>query len=445
MKNRNVRLALTGIIAITAIPVATGQLASAATKKTTKTTKSSSKTVALRWRTRPDNQAEIDVYNSISTTVDNKLANITLKYEAGTSEGSPYQDKLRTEIAAGTAPDVFWIPGTDVADFAKKGLILDVRSYAAKTTGYADSNYYSGPMASLTYNPAKKDQSSLWGIPRDVSTFALYLNLDLIAKAGAPDPRALAKDGKWNWDAFRDVGKKVTALGGANKGIGLSSWWANYGYFMNAAGGGFFTKDRSACAADSDGSVKGIQTLSDILNVDKTAVAWGEDPEKPFNAGNLAMFVNGRWATPGARENLKFNWDVVKLPDGPAGPSNWLFWGAYVVNAKTKNPAQAWQLVDALTQDDVQASISKLGANIPSRNTATAKTNFLTYTPPANNQAFVDGISQNPVAEGPLWNGDWPAYDKVLNDSVTAVLTGKKSIADYKSTICKDEAKNFNG
>ena len=135
----------------------------------------------------------------------------------------------------------------------------------------------------------------------------------------------------------------------------------------------------------------------------------------------------------------------MKLPDGPAGPSNWLFWGAYVVNAKTKNPAQAWQLVDALTQDDVQASISKLGANIPSRNTATAKANFLGYTPPANNQAFVDGISQNPVAEGPLWNGDWPAYDKVLNDSVTAVLTGKKSIADYKSTICKDEAKNFNG
>jgi len=438
MKHRKTLVTVSALLAASMVSVVGGEAVSAATKK-------ASKSVELRWRTRPDNQAEIDVYNSISKTVDAKLANITLKYEAGTSEGSPYQDKLRTEIAAGTAPDVFWIPGADVADFAKKGLIMDVRSMAAKTAGYSDKNYYPGPMAALTYNPKKKDQTSLWGLPRDVSAFAIYLNLDLLAKAGAPDPRQLAKDGKWNWDAMRDVAKKVTATGGANKGLGLSSWWANYGYFMNAAGGGFFTKDRSACAADTAGSVQGITYLNDLINTDKSVVAWGEDPEKPFNAGNVGMFINGRWATPGARENLKFNWDVVKLPDGPAGPSNWLFWGAYVVNAKTKNPAQAWQLVNALTQEDVQNAVAKLGANIPSRNTASAKSNFLTFSPPANNQAFIDGISQNPVAEGPLWNGDWPAYDKTLNDSVTAVLTGKKSIADYTSTICKDEAKNFNG
>jgi multiple sugar transport system substrate-binding protein len=435
MKKRQIA-ALAGACAV-AVPVLTGAVPAIAAKK--------SKSVELRWRTRPDNQAEIDVYSSVSKSVDAKLANITLKYEAGTSEGSPYQDKLRTEIAAGTAPDVFWIPGTDIADFAKKGLIKDVRSFAAKTKGYSDKNYYAGPMSSLTYNPAKKNQTSLWGLPRDVSAFAMYLNLDLIAKAGAPDPRQLAKDGKWNWEAMREVSKKVAATEAANKGLGLNSWWANYGYFMNAGGGGFFNADRTACAADSDGSVKGLQFLSDLINVDKSTVAWGEDSEKPFNAGNVGMFINGRWATPGARENLKFNWDVVKLPDGPGGPSNWLFWGAYVVNAKTKNPAQAWALVDALTQDDVQASISKLGANIPSRQTAAAKANFLTYSPPANNKAFIDGISENPVAEGPLWNGDWPAYDKVLNDSVTAVLTGKKTLVDYKATICKDQAKNFNG
>ena len=40
---------------------------------------------------------------------------VSLSYEPGTNEGSPYQDQLVTEIAAGTAPDVFWIPGTDVA------------------------------------------------------------------------------------------------------------------------------------------------------------------------------------------------------------------------------------------------------------------------------------------------------------------------------------------
>ncbi len=91
--------------------------------------------VALRWRTRPDNQEEIDVYSQISTDLDAQLDGITLTYEPGGSEGANYQDQLRAEIAAGTAPDVFWIPGTDVADFATRGLILNAADLAAATEG----------------------------------------------------------------------------------------------------------------------------------------------------------------------------------------------------------------------------------------------------------------------------------------------------------------------
>ncbi|MBM4428091.1 MAG: extracellular solute-binding protein, partial [Chloroflexi bacterium] len=78
--------------------------------------------VTIRWRTRPDNQEEIDVYSQISTELDAELNGITLTYEPGGSEGANYQDQLRAEVAAGTAPDVFWIPGTDVADFGSRGL-----------------------------------------------------------------------------------------------------------------------------------------------------------------------------------------------------------------------------------------------------------------------------------------------------------------------------------
>ena len=68
-------------------------------------------TVSLRWRTRPDNQAETDLYASISDAITAKGIGLDLTYEPGNSEGSPYQDKLKTELSAGTAPDVFWIPG----------------------------------------------------------------------------------------------------------------------------------------------------------------------------------------------------------------------------------------------------------------------------------------------------------------------------------------------
>ncbi len=33
---------------------------------------------------------------------------------------------------------------------------------------------------------------------------------------------------------------------------------------------------------------------------------------------------------------------------------NWLFWGAYVVNANTADPEAAWQLVQALTTAETQ-------------------------------------------------------------------------------------------
>src|SRR5512139_3088594 len=211
--------------------------------------------VALRWRTRPDNQEEIDVYSQISEEIDASLDGIALTYEPGGTEGANYQDQLRSEIAAGTAPDVFWIPGTDVADFATRGLILNAADLAAGTEGFDVAAFYPGPMNHLTYNPegaaTGADSGALWGLPRDVSTFALYLNLDLINEAGAPDPRELAKEGKWDWNAFLDVAQKTRALGSDIYGYGASAWWAPYGVWLNASGGGFFNQDRTACALDT--------------------------------------------------------------------------------------------------------------------------------------------------------------------------------------------------
>jgi multiple sugar transport system substrate-binding protein len=174
------------------------------------------------------------------------------------------------------------------------------------------------------------------------------------------------------------------------------------------------------------------------------AVPYGEDSEPPFLAGKVGMFQNGRWATPGARASANFNWDVVELPDGPAGPSNWLFWGAYVVNANTEHPEAAWELVQALTTADTQGQIAALGANIPSRVSDDALEAFLTFTPPANNQAFLNGLARNPATEGPLWAGSWPEFDAVMGPAVTAVLNGETSIDDYAATICDEANRTFN-
>ncbi len=403
--------------------------------------------ITLRWRTRPDNQAEIDVYQSISNQLDGQMQGVTLVYEPGGSETASYQDVLKTEIGAGTAPDVFWIPGTDIADFANRGLILNLNDVAQNDADFDVNNFYPGPMYHLTYNP-DTDQTGansgvLWGLPRDVSTFALYLNLDLIAEAGADDPRELAVAGNWDWDAFYRVAEQISALGSDIYGYGANAWWGPYGVWLNGAGGGFFTEDRTACALDTAESIRGLEFQRSIYDAG-LAVPYGEDSEPPFMAGRVGMFQNGRWATPGARASANFNWDVVELPTGPEGMGNWLFWGAYVVNANTPYPEQAWNLVERLTTAQVQGQVAELGANIPSRVSQEALDAFLTFTPPDNNQAFLNGLAQDPVAEGPLWAGNWPEFDAIMGAKISAVLNGSMSIEEFRSSICSEANRVFN-
>jgi multiple sugar transport system substrate-binding protein len=424
----------------TAAPATTTTAAPA----TTETTAGPMEEVTLRWRTRPDNPEEAGVYQSISDQLSDSLEGINLTYEPGGSETAGYQQNLLTELSAGTAPDVFWLPGTNVADFATKGVILDMRSLADATDGYSDGDYYPGPMFHLTFNPETGNTGeALWGLPRDVSTFALYVNLDLIAEAGVDDPRELAANGEWTWEKFNETVEGIAALGGEIKGYGQSAWWGPYGAWMNAAGGGFFTDDRAACGLDSDGSIAGLTALRDLY-ASGNVVPWGEDPEAPFRAGTLGMFQNGRWATPGIR-TVDFNWDVVELPTGPEGMGNWLFWGAYVVNAGTEHPEEAWKLVQALTTADIQAQISGLGANIPSRVSQDALDAFLTFSPPENNQAFLNGLAADPATEGPLWAGSWPEFVSLMDAEVGAVVTGARDIADFQANICTETAPAFGG
>ena len=410
------------------------------------TTTAGGEGATLRWRTRPDNDQEAAVYQSISDEVQAQFEGVTLQYEAGGTETEGYQQALLTQLSAGEAPDVFWIPGADIATFGQAGVILNLREYADADGEYSDADFYEGPMEQLTTDPetGQADPSAyLWGLPRDVSAFALYLNLDLIAEAGADDPRELAAAGNWNWDTFNEVASAIAALGPEVSGYGQSSWWGPVGWWLNAAGGGFFNEARDACGLDSAESIEGLTAFRDFY-ASGAGFTYGEDPEPVFKAGNIGMFQNGRWATPGIRE-VAFNWDVVKLPDGPAGPSNWLFWGAYVVNADTEYPEEAWQLVRALTSAEIQAKVSELGANIPSRVSQEALDAFLTFTPPDNNQAFLDGLSENPATEAPLWNGDWPSYRDAMNTAVNAVVTGDRTIEDFEANICTELNQYFNG
>jgi ABC-type glycerol-3-phosphate transport system substrate-binding protein len=107
--------------------------------------------VVIRWRTRVDNDAEQKVYQAISDEVSKELEakGIVLKYEPQPVAG--YFENLQTQVASGTAPDVFWIVWANTADFANKGAILDLKSIADADKDFDMTAFYAPPFSELTH------------------------------------------------------------------------------------------------------------------------------------------------------------------------------------------------------------------------------------------------------------------------------------------------------
>lgn len=424
MKNSKLLKVFSLFIIFAFLLAACGTPTPQATEAPAEPANTSAEMVTIRWRTRPDNQAEQDVYQKISDDLSKQLESqgITLQYDPAPVTG--YEDKLKAEFSAGNAPDIVWIPGASTADYAQLGVIADLKPYADKDSAFNIADYYEAPMKEL------QNGGHLWGLPRDISTLVIYYNKDLFKKYNVDDPADLAAAGKWDWDNFRRVAMELTHPDEKIYGFSMSNWWGLWGWFVYSGGGNLFNADRTACGLTEEGSIKGLQYMSDLFLVDKVAPAPGIEggvSETDFHAGTIGMFPNGRWMTPSARENDKFEWGVVEMPKGPGGNSSWLFWGPYVVSAKSAHPEQAWTVLKALTSADVQAQIAALGTNIPSNKAQTAVDAFLNSKPPADNQPFVTSASYA-QAEIPLFTGNWgdivngqyqPNIDKIFAGQVT--------------------------
>ena len=383
----------------------------------------------MRWRTRPDNQAEIDVYQKASDAIDAQLEGITLVYEPGGSETSSYQDVLKTEIAAGTAPDVFWIPGTDVADFATRGLILNLDDLAVPPRASA---WMTSIRPDVPPDLQPGDAASQARQRRPVGPAPRRIDLRAVPEPG-PDrrsrrsrPARAGREGEWTWDAFLDVAQTVRALGSDIYGYGANAWWGPYGVWMNCSRWWFLQRRphrlraRHARIAGRAWSSSAACTRTTMwpCPTAKTASrpSWPAGrhvPERPL----------GHTRRPRQRETSPGTWLSCRPARRALG--NWLFWGAYVVNANTEHPEEAWKLVQALTTAEIQGMISELGTNIPSRVSQEALDAFLTFTPPDNNQAFLNGLPTTRSPKARCGQARGLEFDAVMGPAVASVLTGE--------------------
>jgi len=390
---------------------------------------------AITWRTRPGDAAEQKVYEELNTLVNTQLAakGITATYDPAPNQG--YFEKLKTELAASNAPDIFWIGGVELADFVATGQILDLQPLVTKDSSFDLGVFYPNVIEQLTRD------GKLYGLPRDISTMVVYYNEDMFKAAGLQTPKELAAAGNWNWETMLDASKKLTDPAKQQYGVGFGNWWGpGWGYFINAAGGSPFTADRTGCALDTPEAIEGA-TFAQNLYTEKLLPAGDADGEALFNAGNVGMYFNGRWFAPGVRTNATFGWDVAPMPKGNT-ESTWLFWGPYLVNAKTTNPDAAWEVLKILTSAEATGKVAALGTNIPPRSDQAAVDAFLGASPPANNQAYLDGVPYAAL-EAPVWDGNWADFSGAVQSLWDQMIAGQITPEEFGKQACEQTASTF--
>lgn len=392
--------------------------------------------VTIRWRTRPSDAAEQAVYQALNDEANAALAsqNIRVVYDPGVNQG--YFEKLKTELAAGNAPDIFWIGGVELADFVATGEILDIKPFIDNDPTFSLDDFYAQPIQELTRD------GKIYGLPRDISTMVTYYNADMFAAAGLKTPAELAAEGNWNWDTLLESAQTLTNPANQQYGLGFGNWWGPaWGYFVNAAGGSPFNADRTGCALNTPEAIAGATFVRNLYD-QRLVVPGDADGEALFNAGKVGMYFNGRWFTPGVRTNATFNWDVAEMPMGQA-KSTWLFWGPYLVNARTANPEAAWAVLKQITSADAMAKVSQMGTNIPARTNQSAVDVFLQSTPPANNQAFLAG-AEYAAPEAPVWAGSWADFSATTQSLWDDMIAGRITPEQFGAQACEQTASAFN-
>ncbi|QDU34909.1 L-arabinose transport system permease protein AraP [Poriferisphaera corsica] len=328
-----------------------------------------------------------------------------------------YDTKLKTMLAAGTPPDLFYLRYEDVIDFADTEMIKNLEPFIAKdranNNGYAMTDeFYPILIDAFRFDKDKQvqGQGDLYGIAKDFTTWIMYVNLDLFKQAGIEIPY----DG-WTWDEYRAAMKKIRALSDPqdpNKqyfGGVLKTWptvvrnilWTNDADYF----GGENNNDFNLVTLDQPNAqhmLNLIRTMrmDDDSVYNPTGISQSEDDM--FRRGKIGSIGPlGRWMTPQYRKITEFDWDIVPMPY-KTKPVSDIATVSWAMASATQNPDKAYTLLKFLTGKKGQTLTSELGLAMPCMKAVAESDAFLSPgQKPKNAQLFIDMIAKSKLPQNP--------------------------------------------
>ncbi len=217
------------------------------------------------------------------------------------------QQRLTTDIAGGTAPDIAMIGTRWLVDYVKNDIAEPLDFPAEFTDGFIPSF-----MSPSTFD------GKLYGLPVAASARAMYYNKDLLAKAGVTEPPA-------NWDGVVDAAKKVKALGTDAYGFALQgkeietdAYWY---YSLWTHGGKLIDGGKSGVASPQ--AIEALTLYKSMIDdkltePDPTGLN-RQDIETLFKQGRIGMILTGPWLRGQIKTDApKLNYGIAPIPMGSA-------------------------------------------------------------------------------------------------------------------------------
>lgn len=349
-----------------------------------------------------------------------------------------FGDKLKTMIAGNATPDVFYLDRPYFYGLASSGKLKNLDEYITDEEFKADDIY-------PVLMDAFKFGGSLYGIPKDWTTFVLYYNKDMFDKAGLPYPNS-----NWTWTDFTNAAVKLTikdvASGRPSQYGFIMETWADWYYnWIVQNNGSIFDKDGKWVFADGkylNQNAEALQYLSDLIKANiapDPATSKQLGGSAAFISGQAAMCMYGRWVMLDFKRINRFKWDYTVLPRNKSRAAAFVT-VSLAMSAETKYPDAAWKLIKFITSFEGQINTAEAGMAIPARMSLVGSDHYLKAPEVIANQPHLakakaedDPFIQSmpymvPIPVGP----NWIEVRQKLDEQLENVFLGLK---DAKSTI----------
>jgi multiple sugar transport system substrate-binding protein len=310
--------------------------------------------IELRMTVWTANEAQLELFDAIAAEYQAdhpEVLDITFE----PLDFASYSTTLTTQIAGGNAPDLAWILENAAPDFVDSGALVPLDATLEATEGYEFDD-----LADTATALWKDGDGQLVAYPFSTSPFVVFANNDLLAAAGLPSAPDMVAAGDWNWEGVSAAGATVNAATG-KAGFVIRDFeyttWDLLSTVWNGWGAAPWTDDGAECTMDSDEMVDAFQFLHDAAFEANSMPGPGTTAD--FFAGDAAFTVTQISRASLLAESGIQSWDLLPLPDGPAGEYAMVGQAGVAALAQGEHPEAAAEFLAFFTNPENSAKLAQ--------------------------------------------------------------------------------------